>query len=286
MASWVFCNRCFQPPHRKSSFSLTSCGHVYCDACLCKGRKDECMICKVPCRTVLLTKHTDSSIQAFFMGIDSLCKKYSQDTAQISEFQDKHRKRLLTFYREKISQLEESLRKSVLQLERLQSMKSSQHTAFSTIKNSVSTKPDGYVWLPPNTSAPDRVESMEIDLTPSPVRKPEVAVGPVRISVISPPQDGRMGCVSSWGPQHPGLTLGPTPSQANTVKALRVPPLQVHYKLPSPALASQLPGRAGRGASPRPGSTQEGPRPPISIPALLQRHSTGPTPFWDPAQGR
>ncbi|XP_021116099.1 probable E3 SUMO-protein ligase RNF212 isoform X2 [Heterocephalus glaber] len=193
MASWVFCNRCFQPPHRKSSFSLTSCGHVYCDACLCKGKKDECVICRVPCRTVLLTKHTDSSIQAFFMGIDSLCKKYSQDTAQISEFQDKHRKRLLAFYRDKISQLEESLRKSVLQLERLQSMKSSQQTAFSTIRNSVATKPDGYVWLPPNTSAPDRVESMEIDLTPSPVRKPEVTVGPVRISVISPPQDGRMG---------------------------------------------------------------------------------------------
>jgi hypothetical protein len=37
MASWVFCNRCFQSPHRKSSFSLTSCGHVYCHSCLLKG---------------------------------------------------------------------------------------------------------------------------------------------------------------------------------------------------------------------------------------------------------
>ncbi|KAM6150286.1 putative E3 SUMO-protein ligase RNF212 [Erethizon dorsatum] len=253
MANWVFCNGCFQPPHRKSSFSLTSCGHVYCDACLCKGKKDECMICKAPCRTVLLTKHTDSSIQAFFMGIDSLCKKYSQDTAQVSGFQDKHRKRLLTFYRDKILQLEESLRKSVLQLERLQSMKSSQQTAFSTIKNSVATKPDGYLWLPPNASAPDRVELMEVDLTPSPVRKPEVAVGPVRISVISPPQDGRMGSVSYWGPQHPALTPSPTPSQTSVSKALR----------------------AGRGGSPIPGSAQDESRPPISIPGLLQKQSTG-----------
>ncbi|XP_021116100.1 probable E3 SUMO-protein ligase RNF212 isoform X3 [Heterocephalus glaber] len=220
------------------------------------------------------------------MGIDSLCKKYSQDTAQISEFQDKHRKRLLAFYRDKISQLEESLRKSVLQLERLQSMKSSQQTAFSTIRNSVATKPDGYVWLPPNTSAPDRVESMEIDLTPSPVRKPEVTVGPVRISVISPPQDGRMGSVSYWGPQHSGLTLGPTPSQASMAKALRVPPLQVHYKLPSPAPVSQLPGRAGRGGSPGPGSTRDGPRPPISIPGLLQRQSTGRCPQTEGRPGR
>ncbi|KAF7468477.1 Hypothetical predicted protein [Marmota monax] len=38
MASWVFCNYCFQSPRRTSSFSLTSCGHVYCDACLGKGR--------------------------------------------------------------------------------------------------------------------------------------------------------------------------------------------------------------------------------------------------------
>ncbi|PNI30757.1 RNF212 isoform 3 [Pan troglodytes] len=57
MANWVFCNRCFQPPHRTSCFSLTNCGHVYCDACLGKGKKNECLICKAPCRTVLLSKH-------------------------------------------------------------------------------------------------------------------------------------------------------------------------------------------------------------------------------------
>ena len=37
MASWVFCNRCFQPPSRTARFSLTSCGHVYCDGCLSRG---------------------------------------------------------------------------------------------------------------------------------------------------------------------------------------------------------------------------------------------------------
>ncbi|XP_011511747.1 putative E3 SUMO-protein ligase RNF212 isoform X6 [Homo sapiens] len=82
MANWVFCNRCFQPPHRTSCFSLTNCGHVYCDACLGKGKKNECLICKAPCRTVLLSKHTDADIQAFFMSIDSLCKKYSRETSQ------------------------------------------------------------------------------------------------------------------------------------------------------------------------------------------------------------
>ncbi|XP_033069302.1 probable E3 SUMO-protein ligase RNF212 isoform X2 [Trachypithecus francoisi] len=234
MANWVFCNRCFQPPQRTSCFSLTNCGHVYCDACLGKGEKNECLICKAPCRTVLLSKHTDADIQAFFMSIGSLCKKYSRETSQVSEFQEKHRKRLLAFYREKISRLEESLRKSVLQIEQLQ-----------------------------------RLESMEVDLSPSPIRKSEIAAGPARISVISPPQDGRMGSVSSRAPEHPSLT----PSQRSMGKPLRIPPLQLPHKGPPLTPTPQLLGRAERGDSPSFGSSQAGPppRPPISIASLLQR---------------
>ncbi|XP_054205699.1 putative E3 SUMO-protein ligase RNF212 isoform X9 [Homo sapiens] len=180
MANWVFCNRCFQPPHRTSCFSLTNCGHVYCDACLGKGKKNECLICKAPCRTVLLSKHTDADIQAFFMSIDSLCKKYSRETSQS-----------------------------------------------------------------------------------------EIAAGPARISMISPPQDGRMGSVSSRGPEHPGLTT----SQRSVGKPLRIPPLQIPYKGPPLTPTPQLPGRAGRGDSPSFGGSQARlpPRPPISISSLLQR---------------
>ncbi|XP_064221284.1 probable E3 SUMO-protein ligase RNF212 isoform X5 [Aotus nancymaae] len=244
MANWVFCNRCFQPPHRTSCFSLTNCGHVYCDACLRKGEKNECLICKVPCRTVLLSKH-------------------------ISEFQENHRKRLLAFYREKISRLEESLRKSLLHIEQLQSVRSSQQTAFGTIKNSVSTGPQGRPLLLPRSSKPDRVESMDVDLSPSPIRKPEIAAGPARISMISPPQDGRMGSVSSWGPEHPSLT----PSQRSVGKPPRIPPLQIPYKGPSLTPTLQLPNRVGRGGSPSFEGSQAGlpPRPPISISSLLQR---------------
>ncbi|XP_068398117.1 probable E3 SUMO-protein ligase RNF212 [Eschrichtius robustus] len=200
MAGWVFCNRCFQPPQGTVCFSLTNCGHVYCDVCLRKGKRDECLICKVPCRTVLLSKRTDSDIQALFMGIDGLCRKYARDTSQVSEFQEKHRRRLIAFYREKISQLEESLRKSALRMEQLQSVRLSQQTAFSTIKNPASTpstKPSGPLFLPPDSSASERVESMEVDLTPSPRRKREVAPGLTRISLLSPPRDGRMG---KWRP--------------------------------------------------------------------------------------
>ncbi|XP_004480457.1 probable E3 SUMO-protein ligase RNF212 isoform X4 [Dasypus novemcinctus] len=199
MASWVFCNRCFRPPCRTSLFSLTSCGHVYCDDCLGKGEKNECLICKVPCRTVLLSKH--------------------------------------------ILRLEESLRRSVLQKDHLH-----------------------------------RLESMEVDLTPSPVRKPDTAAGPTRISLISPPQDGRMGSVCSRGPQ----LLGRTPGQASTPETLRFPSLQVPCKGLPQIPTCQVPGRAARADASSPRGSQPtlhpqapGARQPISISGLLQRQLLG-----------
>ncbi|XP_039076333.1 probable E3 SUMO-protein ligase RNF212 isoform X3 [Hyaena hyaena] len=245
MAGGVFCNCCFQPPLRTSCFSLTSCGHVYCDVCLGKGRKGECLICKVPCRTLLLSE-------------------------QVSEFQEKHRKRLLAFYREKISKLEESLRRSVLRMEQLQGTRLSQQSAFSTIKTPVltpSARPGGHLPLPPDSSASDRVVSMQVDPTPSPARKPEVAAGPARISLISPPQDGRMGGVAHHGPQ----LLGLMPSHSDPSQALRILPLPFPGKGPPQAPAPRAPGRAGAGG-PSPSRT---PRQPISISALLQRRQAG-----------
>ncbi|XP_020755119.1 probable E3 SUMO-protein ligase RNF212 isoform X5 [Odocoileus virginianus] len=206
MASWVFCNRCFQPPQATSCFSLTNCGHVYCDVCLRKGKRDECLICKVACRTILLSKHTDSDIQALFMGIDSLCRKYAKETSQIlhpvkkmgnlachsqdsaqpdkyiSEFQEKHRRRLLAFYGEKGEVTTSSFQHS----------KNSSFHGLCFLVTAPSARPNGPLFQSRDSSASERVESMEVDLTPSPRRKPEVIAGPPRISLLSPPRDGRM----------------------------------------------------------------------------------------------
>ncbi|XP_072803639.1 probable E3 SUMO-protein ligase RNF212 isoform X5 [Vicugna pacos] len=225
------------------------------------GKRDECLICKVPCRTILLSKHTDSDIRALFLGIDGLCRKYSMETSQVSEFQEKHRRRLLAFYGEKISSLEESLRKSALQLEQLQSVRLAQQTAFGTIKTPVSTptaKPSGPVFLPPDSSASQsRVESMEVDLAPSPRRKPEATAGPARISVISPPRDGRMGSVAHH-PQHLSLT----PCRSSEPQAPRIPALRLPCEGWTGSQAPPAASGAGRGVAPRP---------PISIAGLLQR---------------
>ncbi|XP_055978000.1 probable E3 SUMO-protein ligase RNF212 [Sorex fumeus] len=283
MATWIFCNYCFQQPHRTSCFSLTSCGHVYCDVCLRKGRKDECLICKVPCRALSLSKHTDWDIQALFMRIDGLCSRYSRDTSQISEFQERHRKRLLTFYQEKISTLEDSLRRPVLQTQ-LQSTRSSQQTPIRTERHAILSKCKGIKWvgapsanldgrllLAPDSSVANRAECMDVDLTPSPMRKPELTMGPARISLISPPQDGRMGIVSHRPTLRPRLmpTCSPVP------QPLRPPALL----LPSKASATPTvleSNRAGRLASPSPPSIYApAPRLPISISGLLQRQHLG-----------
>ncbi|XP_044538314.1 probable E3 SUMO-protein ligase RNF212 [Gracilinanus agilis] len=297
MAFRVFCNRCFQPPGRFSSqFSLTSCGHVFCHLCLQRGKKgerkrgkkEECLICSTPCRTILLSKQTDFNIQAFFMGIDGLCKKYSKETSQISEFQEKHRRRLLTFYREKISKLEDSLKTLTQQIQQIQSKRPSQQTVqlpvSKTVKNSVltpSAKPIGYSsysFLPAYSSASQIVESMDVDLSPSLMTKPEVGAGPARLSLISPPQDGRMGSVSYRGSQLVGLT-------ASQNSILRTPPSQIPYNGPSHVLSSSLQSRTGMWDTsgfriPQftpPPSQSSVPRQPISISSLLQRQCLGST---------
>ncbi|XP_074083610.1 putative E3 SUMO-protein ligase RNF212 isoform X1 [Macrotis lagotis] len=287
MAVRMFCNHCFQPPGRSSShFSVTSCGHVFCHLCLQQGKKEECLICSAPCRIILLSKQTDFNIQAFFMGIDGLCKKYSKETSQILEFQEKHRRRLLTFYREKISKLEESLKTLTQQIQQIQSKRSSQQTgqlSFSKpVKTSVSTpsaKPVGYSSLPAYSSTSQIVESMDVDLSPSPGRKPETVAGPARLSLISPPQDGRMGSVSYRRPQLSGLTS----SQSSSIS--RTPPSQISYKEPSHVLSSSLQSRIGMWDSsgfriPQftiPPSQSSVPRQPISISNLLQRQCLGST---------
>ncbi|XP_042107695.1 probable E3 SUMO-protein ligase RNF212 isoform X6 [Ovis aries] len=164
-------------------------------------------------------------------------------------------------------------------------VRSSQQTAFSTVKTAASTpsaKPSGpLLFQPRGSSASERAESMEVDFTPSPRRKqtgtvsapepvwsvsghflfmrqPEVATGPPRISLLSPPRDGRMGSIAHR-PQHLGLT----PRCSSEPQAPRIPALQMPREWPrqSPAPA------AGRGAAPRQ---------PISVSGLMQRQRPGP----------
>ncbi|NXQ12656.1 RN212 ligase, partial [Peucedramus taeniatus] len=121
MAVSVFCNSCLCEPRKPTPrFCLTSCGHVFCEVCLQKGKKDECLVCRSACRTLVLSKETSPDIQSLFMPIDVLNKKYSKEISQVSEFQEKYRNRLLKYHKQKVAKLEESLKKVTQQIQQLQ----------------------------------------------------------------------------------------------------------------------------------------------------------------------
>ncbi|NXH02206.1 RN212 ligase, partial [Loxia leucoptera] len=203
MAVHSFCNSCLCEPRTPTPrFCLTSCGHVFCEVCLQKGKQDECLVCRSACRTLILSKETSPDIQSLFMPVDVLNKKCSKEISQISEFQEKYRKRLLKYHKQKIAKLEESLKKVTQQIQQIQCMKPSEKTTplpfSSTSRNpSISSrKQNVYSSHSLHSSRPstsETMEAMEIDPVPSPMRKLETPPGPARLSVITPPQDGRMG---------------------------------------------------------------------------------------------
>ncbi|XP_066041023.1 probable E3 SUMO-protein ligase RNF212 isoform X2 [Chamaea fasciata] len=187
MAVPAFCNSCLSEPRNPTPrFCLTSCGHVFCEVCLQKGKKDECLVCRSACRTLVLSK-------------------------EVSEFQEKHRKRFLAHHKQKIAKLEESLQKVTQQMQQLQCMKPPEKTTplpfSSTSRNPFSIpsrKQNVYSSYSLHSSRPstsDTMEAMEVDPVPSPMRKLETPTGPTRLSVITPPQDGHMGSVSYRSPQ-------------------------------------------------------------------------------------
>ncbi|XP_074445104.1 putative E3 SUMO-protein ligase RNF212 [Larus michahellis] len=295
MAVPVFCNVCFCEPHKPTPrFSLTSCGHVICEICLQKGKKDECLICRTPCRTLFLSKQTNPDIQSLFMGIDTLCKKYSKEITQVSEFQEKHRKHLLAYHRQKTVKLEESLKKVTQQMHEMQRMKPPEQTTqipfSSTSRNPLSIPSrqlNGYSSCslhPGHPSTSEIMESMEIDSVPSPMRKPDTPTGPTRLSLITPPQDGRMGSVSYRSSQSSGIMSGQN-SRAGSTRStpIRLP----HTGTPSSGSQSNRRGSWAPSdfrtpqlypfTSPSPQSSVT--RQPITISGLLQRQHLGSTNF-------
>nr|XP_009933101.1 PREDICTED: probable E3 SUMO-protein ligase RNF212 [Opisthocomus hoazin] len=273
------------------------CGHVICEICLQKGKKDECLICRTPCRTLFLSKQTNPDIQSLFMGIDTLCKKYSKEITQISEFQEKHRKHLLAYQRQKTVKLEESLKKVTQQMHQIQCMKPPEQTTqlpfSSTSRNPLSIPSriqNGYSSCslhPSHPSTSEIMESMEIDSVPSPMRKLETPTGPMRLSLITPPQDGRMGSVSCRSSQSSGIMS----SQNNRAGLTRSTPIRLpHSGCSLTSSSGSQSSRRGSWAtsdfrtpqlypltSPSPQSSAT--RHPITISGLLQRQHLGSTNF-------
>ncbi|XP_073424901.1 probable E3 SUMO-protein ligase RNF212 isoform X5 [Dendrobates tinctorius] len=197
MNDLVRCNLCFQQPGRKASrFSITSCGHVFCEQCLRKGINEKCGVCKATCRTILLSNETDPDIKMLFTDVSVLCKKFLTEFTQVVEFQDSHRQRLLAHYKKKIVKLEETIKELTQQLQSC-SLRASQSYSRPPTSNS-------YRSLDPTNSEDRRSPSVShvpslnmvelMDQTSNSSRRKNLTIGgSSRLSLITPSPPGFMG---------------------------------------------------------------------------------------------
>ncbi|CAE1294675.1 unnamed protein product [Acanthosepion pharaonis] len=103
MVDWLHCNLCFTQPGNGIKFSLTNCGHVYCEKCLTEGTKESCKMCKAVCSSILLTGKMKPDVEIFFGDPSELIKKQNKQLVQVMEFQKNHRRRFVTYLKDKVS---------------------------------------------------------------------------------------------------------------------------------------------------------------------------------------
>ncbi|XP_023848029.1 probable E3 SUMO-protein ligase RNF212 isoform X2 [Salvelinus sp. IW2-2015] len=199
MSYWICCNSCFNLPGPDRKLAVTTCGHVICNVCFQKANQGECMICNAKCQVTPLSD-------------------------KVLLFQARHQKRLLAHSQQRNEKLEEVLLKMKQEMQQMskkiteqnayiaklestrqhQSAKAastsqlnrSSHNARShQIKSDQMQIPfNSPMSLSRFSSTTSLAENMEVD-NRGLFRKPELSGSVQRLSLISPPQDGRMGTV-------------------------------------------------------------------------------------------
>ncbi|XP_055507279.1 probable E3 SUMO-protein ligase RNF212 isoform X2 [Leucoraja erinacea] len=242
MALWVFCNNCFQQPKANGyRFALTNCGHVVCEMCLKKGGMDACCVCKARCHTIFLSDKMDPNLKALFTQPEKVCEMYLKEFMQIMDFQEKHRRHLcaketeekakLKVYVEHITQRKEQLqcelaesKNYITKLEstfqqRQQTSRLSTPSGSRDFLSTPSLKSAMYSSVPlSRPSSTEMAHKMEIDGRPSSSGKSDSSMGPPRLSLLSPPKDGRMGTV----PQRVAGKLGSFRASAHSTPVQQI----------------------------------------------------------------
>ncbi|KAJ8042004.1 hypothetical protein HOLleu_12965 [Holothuria leucospilota] len=232
MADWVHCNTCFCQPGDGRKFSLTNCGHMYCSECLTTGVKDTCRMCGNPCTYIPLTSKMKPEVEVFFCDPIEIIKKAHKQLSEVMDFQKNHRKRLTAYRKEReakqcsmkgmaIKQQEEiqKLQREIMKLREENAKLRSLVAAGSPgpggaasglnrpptpgrilYGNSPNSQYRGQSPSPkPRSTSPYSVSkspysTMHQDASKTPQMQSK-SVGPTRLSVRTPPVDGKMGPV-------------------------------------------------------------------------------------------
>ncbi|XP_076594642.1 putative E3 SUMO-protein ligase RNF212 [Chaetodon auriga] len=218
MSYWICCNSCFLPPSADRKLAVTTCGHVICSVCYLKGKEGKCLICNAKCQVSPLSDKSSSEVKALFTDINVVATKHLTEISKVIMFQARHQKRLLTYYQQRnekleerfvkmkqemqhmtmklneqsayITKLETSLQHQSAKVSSVPQMSHSSHTAHGH-KSVVQIPYNSPLSLSRHSSTTNVTENMEVDER-SLFRKPNTVS---RLSLISPPQDGRMGTI-------------------------------------------------------------------------------------------
>ncbi|XP_048459186.1 probable E3 SUMO-protein ligase RNF212 [Rhincodon typus] len=147
----------------------------------------------------------DPDLKALFTQPEKVCERYLKEFVQIMDFQEKHRRHLCANEIEEHAKLKAYVQHITQRKEQFQRQQTSRLATPSSIRECVSTPSmKSVMYSSVSQSRPATTEmsqKMEIDARPSPSGKiqSEASIGPARLSLISPPQDGRMGTVPYRG---------------------------------------------------------------------------------------
>ncbi|XP_046582817.1 RING finger protein 212B-like isoform X2 [Haliotis rubra] len=116
MVDWLHCNLCFIQPGAGANFSLTNCGHIYCEKCLVEvdvsGCKERCRMCGSNCTIIKLSANMKPEVELFFTDPVDILRKCLKQAIQVLDFQKNHRGRMLSHFKGKVSKQQEVLDKA------------------------------------------------------------------------------------------------------------------------------------------------------------------------------
>ncbi|XP_020510898.3 probable E3 SUMO-protein ligase RNF212 [Labrus bergylta] len=216
MSYWMCCNACFLCPSAERKLAVTTCGHIICSVCFQKGNQGKCLICNARCQISPLSDKSSSEVKALFTDINVVATKHFTEISKVFMFQARHQKRLLAHYQQRSEKLEDVLVKMKQEMQQMSKKLNEQSAYIAKLENSLqhhSSKVSSGPQMSHSSHTPQRhkpvlqilynspmslsrhssmanvAENMEVDGL---FRKPNSAP---RLSLISPPQDGRMGTI-------------------------------------------------------------------------------------------
>ena len=277
MADWVHCNTCFKQPKSSLPFSLTNCGHLFCAECL-TPMKGKCKMCGSSFMAIPITSQMKPDVQVFFTDPADLERKHNKTLLQVLDFQKTHRQRFLAHLQKQQGPGNGALQHQLAQLkgEAEKRINALMHEN-AQLRQMIEGRMTSGSGLPMTPRTPKSPHYRRSSGTPSPMSGTNTTPTqrsatpglktPGRLSVRTPPSNGRIGPVAGRSTTDPNKT----PSTVPNLTTGKTPDIQKAIPMD---ITSPVSGRPAMQTTPVPGGTSN---------RQNETASTSNTPAcWDP----